>query len=85
MENGYAYSANAKPSAIQHLQVVQNSALRVALRADKRTRIKDLHRDAGLENIQERLNIMKANASGRYKDSFLIHLLEARKSALGVF
>jgi hypothetical protein len=27
MENGYAYSAKAKPSAIQHLQVVQNFVL----------------------------------------------------------
>ena len=56
MENGYAYSAKAKPSAIQHLQVVQNSALRVALRADRRTRIPDLHREAGIKCIQERLN-----------------------------
>ena len=85
MENGYAYSANAKPSAIQHLQVVQNSVLRVALRAHRRTRIPDLHQEAGIEDIQERLNSLKDNASGRYKDSFLIHLLEARKMALGVF
>ena len=84
MENGYAYSANAKPSAIQHLQVVQNSALRVVLKADRRTRITDMHRETGLELLQDRLNHLKVNASGRYKDSFLIHLLETRKSALGV-
>ena len=64
--------------------VVQNSALRVVLKADRRTRITDMQRETGLELLQDRLNHLKVNASGRCKDSFLIHLLEIRKSALGV-
>ena len=83
LENGYAFTANAKPASIQHLNVVQNFALRVILRADKRTRILDMEEAAGIPPIQERLIQLRDNASERYKGSSLLNLLETRIEVIG--
>ena len=83
LENGYAYTANAKPASIQHLQVVQNSALRVILRADRRTRILDMEEATGIPSIQTRLIQLRDNASERYKGSSLLNLLETRIEVIG--
>jgi hypothetical protein len=82
MENGYSLSALAKPTAFSSIQVVQNSALRVSLQAPWRTRITDLHTQAEIPTMQERVNQLRQNAVQRYQGSQLLQLLDTRKSLL---
>ena len=82
MENGYSLAAMAKPTAINSIQVVQNSALRVSLQAHRRTRIADLHKEAGIPMMKERVTQLREQAVQRYQGSQLIKLLDTRKSLL---
>ncbi len=82
MENGYSLSAKAKPNAFKSIQVVQNAALRVSLQAPYRTRITDLHLQAEITTMTERINQLRENAGQRYQGSHLMHLLDTRKSLL---
>ena len=82
MENGYAYTTTAKTSAIMPLQVVQNSALRIILKADRKTRILDMETKTGLLPIQQRLRQLKDGAEARYTNSPLIARLRTRKKLM---
>ena len=82
MENGYAYTATAKTTALKPLQVVQNSALRIILKADRKTRIQDLERRTGIPPIQQRLQQLKDGTAERYANSPLLARLHTRKNLL---
>ena len=80
MENGYAYTATAKRTALKPIQVVQNSALRIILKADRKTRIQDLERRTGIPPSQQRLQQLKDGAAARYANSPLLARLHTRKN-----
>jgi exonuclease III len=82
MENGHTFSAMAKPTAIQRLRVVQNSAMRIILRAPPRSRILDMEQQTGLQDILTRLTSLKEAAVQRYSRSPLTELLNLRKQML---
>ena len=82
MESGYSLSAKAKPHAFSSIQVVQNSALRASLRAPWRTRITDLHDQAGIPLMEQRILEPRNNAANRYQGSQLLQLLDTRKTLL---
>ena len=82
MENGYCLSANAKPNAFNSIQVVQNAALRVSLRAPWRTKINDLHERASIPRMEQRITELRDNAVKRYQGSQLLQLLDTRKILL---
>ena len=56
-----AYYSAAK-THINKIQVIQNSALRVALRRTRRTHIEDLHQEGSLNLLKASLNLLKAEA-----------------------
>ena len=82
MENGYAYAATAKRTALKPLQAVQNSALRIILKADRKTRIQDLERRTGIPPIQQRLQQLKDGTAERYANSPLLARHHTRKNLL---
>ena len=82
MENGYSLSAKATPSAFKSIQVAQNTALRVSLQAPWRTRIEDLHREANIPTMRERIGQLRDGAIHRYRGSSLIKLLDTRKQLM---
>ena len=82
MENGYAYTATAKRTSIKPLQVVQNSALRVVLKADRRTKIRDMEKATAIQPIEDRLQQLKNDAAKRYAGSSLISQLDTRLTLL---
>ena len=82
MENGYCLSANAKPNAFNSIQVVQNAALRVSLRAPWRTKINNLHERVSIPRMEQRITELRDNAVKRYQGSQLLQLLDTRKFLL---
>ena len=82
MENGYSLSAKATPSAFKSIQVAQNTALRVSLQAPWRTRIEDLHREANIPTMRERIGQLRDGAIHRYRGSSLTTLLDTRKQLM---
>ena len=84
MENGYSYTAMAKPTNIRPLRVVQNSAMRTILRAPPRTLILDMEQKTGLQDVHQRLVKLKAAAIRRYKGSPLIGTLNINLELLKV-
>jgi len=79
LETGSVITACATKSSIQRLQLVQNAALRTALRAPRRTRILDLHGRAGIQMIAERLMDLRRNAITRFGDSDNVQALEFQR------
>jgi hypothetical protein len=82
MENGYSLTAMAKPTGLKSIQTVQNAALRVSLQAPWRTRSTDLHEQAAIPTMEQRIQELRSNAINRYQGSKLIELLDIRKSLL---
>ena len=78
MENGYSLSAKAKTNAFKSIQVVQNAALRVSLQAPFRTRITELHKQAEIPSMTERVTQLREDARQRYQGSQLMQLLDTR-------
>ena len=56
LEYGHVVTADACANQILKLQVIQNKALRIALRRPYTTKIEDLHAIANMPMIQDRLN-----------------------------
>ena len=54
---------------MKKLQVLQNKALRMALKAHYRTRITTLHEQSGVEYIEDRLKTLANKAYSRIKDN----------------
>lgn len=79
LETGSVCTAEACTSAVDMLQRIQNSAMRMALRAERRTRISRLHSLSKLEPIQVRLKRLRAGAVRRFGQSALIERLERQK------
>ena len=82
LESGSVCTAVAGTSYVEMLQRVQNSALRNAFRAGRRTRITALHSLARIDPIAVRLKGLRANAVARFGQSELIRELELQKLLL---
>ena len=82
LETGYVVTSRCHRTNLRRLQLVQNTALRTALRAKRRTRIEDLHRDANIVPIAERLERLRERAIVRFGDSEGIQSLENFKALL---
>jgi len=82
LETGSVCSAVADKTHIASLQRVQNSALRVALRRSRDTRITELHLDAGIDPIADRLTQLREKAVKRFGQSELMQNLELLQSLL---
>ena len=79
LETGSVCTAEACTSVVAVLQRIQNSALRMALRAERRTRISLLHREAKIDTIQSRLKRLRKKSVARFGQSLLIERLERQK------
>ena len=79
LETGSVITANAGKSNLQMLQRVQNDALRIALRAPRRTRITDLHEQAKIPLIADRLMVMRDKAIARFGKSENVKALDAQR------
>ena len=82
LETGSVCTAEACPSMVVLLQRIQNSAMRTALRAGRRTRISRLHSLSKLEPMSVRLKRLRAGAVARFGQSVLIERLELQKLLL---
>jgi hypothetical protein len=82
MENGHAFTATGKKTAIQKLKVVQNSAMRTILQAPPRSRIADMEKETGLPDILQRIKTLKTAAAQRYQGSSLTEIMTVRTSIL---
>ena len=82
LENGYAYSATGKTSALKRLRVVQNAAMRTILCAPPRSRIVDMEKKTGLPDVHLRLTSLKSAAQQRYQGSSLMKMLQLRLALL---
>ena len=67
---------------IRRLQVVQNAALRTVLRAPWRTRIEDLHGQAKIPMISDRLKELRRKAIIRFGNSENVQALEFERLRL---
>ena len=79
LETGSVITACASMMSIQKLQRVQNTALRIALRAPRRTRISDLHGQAEIQMIADRLLDLRKNAITRFGTSDNVQALEFQR------
>ena len=79
LETGSVLTARTHKTNLLCLQQVQNAALRVALRAPSRTKIEDLHRQAEIQMIPDRLNELRRKAIARFGDSEAVHALEFQR------
>src|SRR5262249_35049313 len=82
LEYGSVVTSLASRTSVGRLQVVQNAALRVALRARRRTRIADLHSRSNVETIDDRLMKLRQKAVQRFGDSQSIKSLEFQQSIM---
>ena len=83
LETGYPVTVHAAKTAIRHLQIAQNKALRVALKifyvpGERRVSTEELHRRANLEMIEDRLRYLHSKSLHRFRDSPLIPHLDHR-------
>ena len=83
LETGYPTTVHASRTALHHLQVAQNKALRMALKViytpgQPRTTTEELHRRAHLDMMETRLQHLSEAASLRFADSSLTPVLEDR-------
>jgi exonuclease III len=72
MEYGNVVTADAPLSSINKLQLVQNHALRVALKKPMITGIQTLHDLAGIDFIKDRLIYLQERALDRFQGSILM-------------
>jgi hypothetical protein len=82
LETGYAATCDARRSNLLLLQRVQNAALRTALRAPMRSKVPELHAEAGIEMLTDRLRRMRCKATVRYGKSDCIKSLEFQRVLL---
>ena len=82
LETGYVVTSRTVKSNLSRLQRIQNSALRTALRAKRRTRIADLHREANIVPMADRLEMLREKAILRFGNSEGIQSLNELKSLL---
>src|SRR5579872_5240022 len=68
LEYGNVVTCEAGKTYLNQLQVVQNAALRTALRAPKWTKISDLHERARIVPLADRLRSLQCKAMQRYGD-----------------
>ena len=66
-------------SNLRKLQIVQNAALRTALQAPWRTRIDDLHSQAKIPMVTDRLKELRRKAIVRFGDSENVKALEFQR------
>jgi hypothetical protein len=78
LEYGNVILADAPAKRLNAMQIIQNGALRTALRKRRRTRIVDLHEEAVMETIKERLLRLQLQAVRRFGNSTLMLELNAR-------
>ena len=83
LETGYPTTVHASRTALHHLQVAQNKALRMALKViytpgQPRTTTEELHRRAHLDMMETRLQHLSEAASLRFAGSSLTPVLEDR-------
>jgi hypothetical protein len=79
LETGSVITACTCKSNLHRLQTVQNAALRTALRAPWRTRIEDLHRQAKIPMVADRLMELRGKAIARFGDSENVKALEFQR------
>ena len=79
LEYGNVATCNATKTSLLCLQRVQNSAMRVALRATSWSKVKEMHDIAGIEPLTERLRSLCCKAKTRYGNSELIKSLEFQR------
>ena len=72
MENGYHYSLLASSNIFKPLQIIQNKALRLILRCDRRTPIRVLHERTNISMVREHFQSLQDKAIIRYGESNLI-------------
>lgn len=82
LETGGVTTACTTKSNIRRLQVVQNAALRTVLRAPWRTRIEDLHGQAKIPMISDRLKELRRKAIIRFGNSENVQALEFQRLRL---
>jgi exonuclease III len=83
LDYGSVVLADACDTHLALLQRIQNSAMRLALRADYRTSIRALHTLSGLSPLAERLKLLKAKTLTRFGASHLMNDLSIRCLQLG--
>jgi len=83
LEYGAVCSADAKPSHIRRLQLVQNKALRTILRQPWRTKTSDLHQMAALEMVAPRLRRLQEASVDRFGTSKAMESLRLQETLLG--
>ena len=79
LETGSVITARTSKSNLHKLQLVQNAALRTALRAPRRTRIEDLHAQAKIPMVADRLAELRRKAIVRFGDSENLKALEFQR------
>jgi exonuclease III len=79
LETGSVCTADAKKSHIKTLQLVQNSALRTALRTGRRTSIKTLHTLGRIDLLATRLKNLQSKAINRFGDSHLMKSMTVQR------
>ena len=82
LETGAVATASINNIAINKLQVVQNTALRLALRQDRAYKVDQLHLDCGILPIKDRLTFLQTRAVTRYGTSNAIDSLNHIKTVL---
>src|SRR5215467_8752627 len=79
LETGSVITACTCKSNLRRLQTIQNAALRTALRAPWRTRVEDLHRQAKIPMVADRLMELRGKAIARFGDSENVKALEFQR------
>ena len=84
LDYGHVSTYMAAGSGLELLQRVQNSALRLALRAHRRTSIAGLHAAAGMEVMAARLHTLKQKSVGRFADSECVRALATQSEVMAL-
>ena len=82
LEYGAVLIAASKKTRLLELQIVQNRALRIALRMPMHTSINRLHELANMPSIKQRLKILGQKTITRLKTSYLFEQLSEKREIL---
>jgi len=82
LEYGNVAISKAAKSNLASLQRVQNAALRTALHGTRWSKIADLHEQANIEPLTDRLIRLRCKAIERFGDSELVKSLAIQRALL---